>query len=125
MPSAFSPLTLFMNAQTTDSNMTTSLKIISAALAVTSMLLVAPAPAGASPIPEDCKISGFALGCQAYTFKSFSFFEAIEKTAQTGCKVIELYPGQKLSPQQPDVKSDHNASAEIIEQVKAQLAKHH
>jgi sugar phosphate isomerase/epimerase len=104
--------------------MNTSLKIVSASLAVTAFLLAAPVLAGASPIPEDCRIGGFALGCQAYTFNRFSVFEAIEKTAQAGGKVIEFYPGQKLNAQQPDVKWDHNASDEVIGQVKAQLVKH-
>src|SRR5439155_21851883 len=79
----------------------------------------------AEKIPVEFKTSGFALGCQAYTFNRFSVFEAIEKTAQAGGKVIEFYPGQKLSPGQPDVKWDHNASDEVIEKVKAQLARHH
>src|SRR5436309_8958830 len=78
----------------------------------------------AAAIPDDAKIAGFALGCQAYTFNRFSVFEAIEKTAQAGGKVIEFYPGQKLSPDQPEVKWDHNAPDEVIERVKAQLAKH-
>jgi sugar phosphate isomerase/epimerase len=75
-------------------------------------------------IPDDCKTGGFAIGCQAYTFNRYSVFEAIEKTAQTGGKVIEFYPGQKLSKDQPDVKWDHNASPEVIEKVKAKLAEH-
>ena len=101
-----------------------ALKIIPCSLAATAVLLTAPVLPGAAPIPEDCKIGGFALGCQAYTFNRFSVFEAIEKTAQAGAKVIEFYPGQKLSPQQPDVKWNHDASDEVIAQVKAQLARH-
>jgi len=77
-----------------------------------------------APIPDDCKIGGFAVGCQAWTFNRFTAMEAIEKTAQTGGKVIEFYPGQKLSPDQPDVKWDHNATDESIEKIKAQLAKY-
>src|SRR3954451_9205116 len=65
-------------------------------------------------IPEENKTGGFAIGCQAYTFNRFSVFEAIDKTAQAGGRVIEFYPGQKLSPEQPDVKWDHNASDETI-----------
>src|SRR5437899_7612512 len=78
----------------------------------------------AANIPDDAKIAGFAVGCQAYTFNRFSAFEAIEKTAQAGGKIIEFYPGQKLSPEQPDVKWDHDASAEIIQKVKDKLAQH-
>jgi len=75
-------------------------------------------------IPEECKTGGFFIGCQAYTFNHFSVFEAIEKTAEAGGKVIEFYPGQKLSREQPDVKWDHNAPAEIIQKVKDKLAEH-
>ena len=104
--------------------MFTHFKVVAASLGVTATLLVTLIQAGAAPIPEDSKIGGFALGCQAYTFNRFSVFEAIEKTALAGGKVIEFYPGQKLSPDQPGVKWDHNAPDEVIEQVKAQLAKH-
>jgi sugar phosphate isomerase/epimerase len=75
----------------------------------------------ATPIPGDCKIGGFALGCQAWTFKSFSVMEAIDKTAEAGGKVIEFYPGQKFSPEQPDLQFDHNATDEMIAEVKARL----
>lgn len=75
-------------------------------------------------IPDDYRIGGFALGCQAYTFNRYSAFEAIEKTAQAGGRCIEFYPGQKLSLEEPTVKLDHNASEEVIEKIKAKLKKH-
>src|SRR5438105_3203712 len=83
-----------------------------------------PSESAAAPIAEAAKIGGFAVGCQAYTFNRFSVFEAIEKTAQAGGKTIEFYPGQRLSPENAQAKWDHNSSDEVIEQVKAQLAKH-
>jgi sugar phosphate isomerase/epimerase len=73
-------------------------------------------------IPEDCKVGGFFIGCQAYSFNQFSVFEAIDKTADAGGKVIEFYPGQKLSKEEPNVTWDHNASAETIQKVKEKLA---
>jgi sugar phosphate isomerase/epimerase len=66
---------------------------------------------------------GFAVGVQAWTFRKFSVMEAIEKTAQTGAKVIELFPGQQLSSDS-DTKFDHNASQEVFSAVKEQLSKH-
>jgi sugar phosphate isomerase/epimerase len=86
-------------------------------------------------IPDEYKTGEFFIGLQAYSFngykkpdgkgfKGFSVFEAIEKTAQAGAKVIEFYPGQSLSPEQADVKWDHNASEEIIKKVEAKLAQH-
>lgn len=77
----------------------------------------------ASPIPKSCETGGFAVGCQAWTFSHFSVFEAIDKTAEAGGKVIEFFPGQKLSQEHPDVKFDHNASDDVIAEVKARLAK--
>lgn len=73
----------------------------------------------ADPIPDSQKVNGFAVGCQAYTFNRFSVMEAIEKTAYAGGKVIEFYPGQKLSKEQPDVKFSHDASPEVWDKVKA------
>jgi sugar phosphate isomerase/epimerase len=78
----------------------------------------------AAPIPEDCDTGGFALGCQAWTFNHYSVMEAIAKTAEVGGKVIEFYPGQRFSPEQPDLKWDHNATDDMITQVQAQLKKY-
>src|ERR1043166_4865358 len=75
-------------------------------------------------IPDEFKTGGFFIGCQAYTFNRFSVFEAIEKTAQAGGKVIEFFPGQKLNKEQPEVKWDHHATAETIQKVKDKLAEH-
>src|SRR6478609_7521223 len=77
---------------------------------------------GAEPIPDQNKIGGFAIGCQAYSFNRFTVFEAIDKTAEAGGRVIEFFPGQKLSKDQPEVKWDHNASDEVIDKVKTKLA---
>lgn len=81
----------------------------------------------AAPIPESAKINGFAVGCQAYTFNRFSVFEAIEKTAEAGGKCIEFYPGQFLTAADKlanKTKWSHDASPEVIAQVKAKLAQH-
>jgi len=78
----------------------------------------------AAPIPEDCDVGGFALGCQAWSFNHFTVMEAIAKTAEVGGKVIEFYPGQKFSPEQPNLKWDHNATDDMITEVQAQLQKY-
>src|SRR5689334_3954463 len=99
------------------------IKTLCSSLLLTGLLAIAPLR-GAEPIPDNLKVGGFAIGCQAYTFNRFSLFEAIEKTAETGAKVIELFPNQKLSKEEPNVKVDHNAPAEVIEKVKAKLKQH-
>jgi sugar phosphate isomerase/epimerase len=73
-------------------------------------------------IPADCKTGGFFIGCQAWSFNHFTVFEAIEKTAQSGGKVIEFFPGQKLSKEEPGTSFDHNAAPEVLQKVKDQLA---
>lgn len=96
---------------------------------LTWILLAAPllgsTSRAANPIPPEFHVAGFAVGCQAYTFNRFSVFEAIEKTEQAGGRIIEFYPGQRLSKEEPTVKWDHNSPPEVIEKVKAKLAKHH
>ena len=78
----------------------------------------------AGPIPAEFKQNGFAIGCQAYSFNRYSVMEAIEKTAEAGGKVIEFYPGQKLTKDDPKVVWNHNASDEVIAKVEAKLKEH-
>ena len=96
-------------------------------LAVASAALLSHATSVcAAPIPADCRTGGLhAIGCQAYTFTRFTLFEAIEKTAATGSKVIELPVGQKLSAEDPNVNFDHNVSDAVLEKVQAKLAEYH
>ena len=100
-------------------------KTIAHASFVAAVILAAISPVrGEQKIPDECKTGGFFIGCQAYTFNRFSVFEAIELTAQAGGKIIEFYPGQKLSKDEPKVSWDHNASPEVIQKVKEKLAQH-
>ncbi len=94
-------------------------------LAVTALALAATFTLrAADPIPDEYKQGGFAIGLQAYTFNRFTVFEAIEKTAEAGAKVIEFFPGQKLSKAEPAVSWNHNASDEVIAKVQAKLKEH-
>jgi sugar phosphate isomerase/epimerase len=52
------------------------------------------------------------LGMQAYSFNRFTFEEAVAKTKALGMRYIEVYPGQTLSKEKPDVKTDHNMSGQ-------------
>src|SRR6267142_5360270 len=94
------------------------------ALSFTAASLLSPSPARAeNKIPDEYKTGGFFIGCQAYSFNRYSVFEAIEKTAQTGGKVIEFFPGQKLS-KDDSTPWNHNASDETIAKVQAKLKEH-
>lgn len=89
-----------------------------------AMLAASWTASAQTEIPDEFKTSGFAIGCQAYTFNRFTAFEAIEKTALAGGKVIEFYPGQRLSAEDGDAKVDHDASPEVLSKLQAKLAEH-
>ncbi len=98
------------------------------ALAV--LLSLASAPVRAmDKIPDEYKTSGFAAGCQAYSYsRGFTVMEAIRLTHEAGGKVIELFPRRKYSPACPPKSKklfDHKASDETIAMVKEELAKNH
>ena len=89
-----------------------------------SLALAAALPLRADPIPDQFKQNGYAIDCQAYTFNRYSLYEAIEKTAEAGGKVIEFFPGQRVSKDDPKVVWNHNASEEVIARVEKKLAEH-
>lgn len=97
--------------------------LLSVGLALTTLIGVSRV--SADSIPDEYKSGGFAMGCQAYTFNRYSVLEAIQKTAEVGGKVIEFFPGQKLSPDEPNVKWDHNASDDAVDKVKGWLENYH
>lgn len=101
---------------------------LTVAAAATAAALLPPdtAAAAPSPVPPDAaeRTGGFRLGCQAYSFNRYSAFEAVEKTAQAGGRVIEFYPGQKLSADQPEVRVGPGMDAAAISALKEKLAKH-
>jgi sugar phosphate isomerase/epimerase len=110
--------------------------LLTLALCIASLPLVA-----AEPFPSSLKQGDFVIGIQAWTFNRFTVFEAIEKTAATGAKTIEFFPGQKLSPEEPTVlfghapavgtdrkkpteKLDAAATKAVWEKVQAKLKQH-
>lgn len=73
-------------------------------------------------IPDEYKIGGFAIGTQSYTFNRFSAFEAIEKTAEAGGRVIEIYPGQRFK--EDDDTPFNSIDDNQIEELKLKLSEH-
>lgn len=76
--------------------------------------------AWAAEIPNECKVGGFYIGPQAYSFRLYTFFEAIDKAKEAGCSVIESYPGQKLSPDDA-TPFGHMATPEVWSRAKRKL----
>jgi len=95
-------------------------------LLASTLLAVATSALAQPVIPDAHRVNGWAIGCQAYSFNRFTAFEAIEKTAQAGGKVIEFYPGQTLSKDDPGLKVDHASPdvATVISKLQAKLQKH-
>ena len=100
--------------------------LLLSSLVATAVVTVTLGAASLPPIPAAYKTGGFAIGCQAYTFNRFTAFEAIEKTEQAGGKIIEFFPGQKLSKENPDLKVDHGSPQvdEVVAKLQAKLAQH-
>ncbi|NBV53656.1 MAG: sugar phosphate isomerase/epimerase [Verrucomicrobia bacterium] len=89
-------------------------------LTLLALALAAAACVSADPIPESFRQNGWFVGSQAYTFKSFSFFEAIAKTKEAGGNVIELFPGQAVKPGSKE-KTHHSMSDATMAEIKAEL----
>ena len=98
--------------------------LLHALLIVVAALAVLTCGLSAGPIPAEFKQNGFAIGCQAYSFNRYSVMEAIEKTAEAGGKVIEFYPGQKLTKEDPKAVWNHHASDDVVAKVEAKLKEH-
>ena len=87
-----------------------------------ALIFVAGLARAENKIPEECKTGGFNIGCIVYTFDHFTLFEALEKTAQAGGKVVELSVKTSLSKEEPNVTFDFHASPETIRKVKNKMA---
>ena len=87
---------------------------------LTLLALAAAACVSADPIPESYRQNGWFVGAQAYTFKEFSFFEAIAKTKEAGGNLIEIFPGQAVKPGSKE-KTHHSMSDATMAEIKAEL----
>ncbi|MBN2411081.1 sugar phosphate isomerase/epimerase [candidate division KSB1 bacterium] len=79
-----------------------------------------PRQAKCGDFPVEVKIGGFAIGPQAWSFNRFTFYEAVDKAKEAGCNVIEVYPGQKLSPAD-SIQFNHEAPPSVWVKAKLKL----
>ena len=63
---------------------------------------------------------GWRVGPAAWSFRQFSFFEAVDKTASLGMSYIEAYEGQQVRPDS-EAKLNADLPDEVIEQIRAKL----
>ena len=77
-------------------NLLKSGAVAGAGLALSGVGRVAAALRAPVAAPNAEKL-GWRLGCQAWTFNRYTFFDAIDKTAGLGLHYIEAFPGQTVS----------------------------
>ncbi|UCE41273.1 MAG: DUF1080 domain-containing protein [Candidatus Aminicenantes bacterium] len=70
---------------------------------------------------EGVRIKKFPFAVQCWTFRKFSFFEALQRIKDLGIEYVQPYPGQILEKNNPKVEFDHNLPDEQIDRVKIQL----
>jgi len=62
------------------------------------------------------------LGLHAYTFRNFTFYEAIEKTASLGLQWIEIGRGARLSKEKPNIRTHYKMlTPELRNELKQKL----
>ncbi len=64
---------------------------------------------------------GWRLGVQMWSFKKFTLFEGIDKTASLGLSTIEMYSGQVVSKEMSPATTHYTMSADTAEKIKAKL----
>ena len=70
---------------------------------------------------EGVRIKKFPFAVQCWTFRNFTFFEALQKIKELGIEYVQPYPGQVLEKNNPNVKFDHNLPDDQIDRVKIKL----
>jgi sugar phosphate isomerase/epimerase len=78
-------------------------------------------PASIGSRYESVRIKKFPIAVQCWTFRKFSFFEALQKIKELGVAYVQPYPGQVLDKDDPKSRFDHNLSEEQMGRVKKKL----
>jgi sugar phosphate isomerase/epimerase len=70
---------------------------------------------------KNVRIKKFPFAVQCWTFRKFSFFEALQRIKDLGIKYVQPYPGQTLEKNKPELKFDHNLPDDQIDRVKKKV----
>lgn len=78
----------------------------------------------AERVYKEVRIKKMKIAMQTYTFRKFTFAEALEKTRELGIRYVEAYPGQRLSKEMPaNALFSHTMTDEQIAWAKSELEK--
>lgn len=69
------------------------------------------------------RIKKFPLAMQAWTYRRYTFVEAVEKTKALGLRYLQAYPGQPLSREDKKTFFNHNLPDDQIQMVRQVLAR--
>jgi sugar phosphate isomerase/epimerase len=71
---------------------------------------------------NEVRIKKFPLAMQCWTYRRYTFFEALDKTKALGIDFVQAYPGQRLSKDLPlNVVFNHQLTDEQIKLIKDRL----
>lgn len=70
---------------------------------------------------KNIRLKKIKAAMQTYTFRKFTFSEALEKTKALGIEYVEAYPGQLLDKDMPDAKFGHSMTSEQMDWAKKKL----
>ena len=97
------------------------MKKITVMLLIAVVMLTSSCAEEKSAPGEIIKKDEWKLGVQAYTFKEFTFYEAIDKAQQLGLDYVEAYSRQKVSRDRSDVLTRPDMPAEVRAEIKQKL----
>ena len=84
---------------------------------------IVPGPThGAEPLVKglpNAEKLGWRVGFSAYTFRTMTAFEALEKIEATGLRYAEMFSWQKLSPKHPEATSSPALAKTLRDELKA------
>lgn len=75
------------------------------------------------PPPDDtaAEAMGWHLALQLWSFREFTFYDALQKAATLGVQYVEAYPGQPLGEAQRDLRFGHDLPQNIQAKVRGRL----
>ena len=91
------------------------------AVLISALAAALPLESSAGDDLSQVKIKKFPVAMQCWTYRKFTFFEAVEKTRALGIKYLQAYPGQRLSAEEKGAVFSHLMTDPQVEAVRKRL----
>lgn len=99
-----------------------TVSLFAAGIGLTGMNYNIRAASGTKSITPNADKLGWRIGVHSYSFRNFSLYESIEKTAAMGLRYLGAYPTQKLSAGESNVQVSETLTAGTLKEIKRRLA---